>query len=44
MCGSLVPSLQIGFLATLGATVLGTMIAFALVRYRFRGRAPRPTC
>ena len=39
MCGSVVKSLQIGFLATLGATVLGTLVAFALVRHRFRGRA-----
>ena len=30
-------SLQIALWATLGATVLGTMIAFALARYRFRG-------
>lgn len=39
MCGAVVTSLQIGFLATLGATVLGTLVAFALVRHRFRGRA-----
>jgi spermidine/putrescine transport system permease protein len=39
MCGALVKSVQIGFLATLGATLLGTMVAFALVRHRFRGRA-----
>ena len=32
-------SLQIGFLATLVATVLGTLMAFALVRHRFRGRS-----
>ncbi|MCX4819717.1 ABC transporter permease [Streptomyces sp. NBC_01142] len=38
MCGSLVLSLQIAFWATVGATVLGSMIAFALVRYRFRAR------
>jgi spermidine/putrescine transport system permease protein len=38
LCGSLSISLQIAFWATLGATVLGTMIAFALVRYRFRAR------
>jgi spermidine/putrescine transport system permease protein len=38
MCGSLSISLQIAFFATLGATLLGTMIAFALVRYRFRAR------
>jgi spermidine/putrescine transport system permease protein len=39
MCGSVVTSLQIGFLATVGATLLGTLVAFALVRHRFRGRA-----
>ena len=43
MCESLVISLQIGFLATLGATVLGTLAAFALVRHRFRGRAATST-
>jgi spermidine/putrescine transport system permease protein len=31
-------SLEIGALATVGATVLGTLMALALVRYRFRGR------
>ena len=39
MCSSVVVSLQIGFLATVGATLLGTLVAFALVRHRFRGRA-----
>ncbi|MFE7235979.1 ABC transporter permease [Streptomyces sp. NPDC002405] len=38
MCGSLSISLQIAVWATIGATALGTMIAFALVRYRFRAR------
>ncbi|MGW0333341.1 ABC transporter permease [Streptomyces sp. NPDC003011] len=38
MCDSLSLSLQIAFWATLGATALGTAIAFALVRYRFRAR------
>ncbi|MFF4788893.1 ABC transporter permease [Streptomyces sp. NPDC001276] len=38
MCGSLSLSLQIAVWATIGATALGTMIAFALVRYRFRAR------
>lgn len=38
LCGSLSLSLRIAALATLGATVLGTMIAFALVRHRFRAR------
>jgi spermidine/putrescine transport system permease protein len=39
LCGSVVKSLQIGLLATLGATILGTLMSFALVRHRFRGRA-----
>ncbi|MGX4689532.1 ABC transporter permease [Streptomyces sp. JNUCC 63] len=39
MCGSLSLSLQIALWATIGATALGTMIAFALVRYRFRARS-----
>jgi spermidine/putrescine transport system permease protein len=38
LCGSLTLSLRIAFWATLGATALGTAIAFALVRYRFRAR------
>jgi len=38
LCSSLTLSLQIAFWSTLGATALGTMIAFALVRYRFRAR------
>ncbi|SDJ69962.1 spermidine/putrescine transport system permease protein [Streptomyces indicus] len=38
MCGSLSLSLQIALWSTIGATVLGTMIAFALARYRFRAR------
>ncbi|WP_267244574.1 ABC transporter permease [Streptomyces sp. PR69] len=38
MCGSLSLSLQIAGWATLAATALGTLIAFALVRYRFRAR------
>ena len=38
VCPALVTSLKVGFLATLIATVLGTMIAFALARHRFRGR------
>ncbi|WP_320773224.1 ABC transporter permease [Streptomyces sp. CRN 30] len=38
LCGSLSLSLRIAVLATLGATALGTAIAFALVRYRFRAR------
>jgi spermidine/putrescine transport system permease protein len=39
MCDSVVLSIQIGLLATLIATILGTLMAFALVRHRFRGRA-----
>ena len=38
MCESLGLSLKIGVVATLVSTLLGTMIAFALARYRFRGR------
>ncbi len=37
-CDSLVVSLQVGVIATVVSTILGTLIAFALVRYRFRGR------
>ncbi len=36
---SLVRSLQIGVLSTVVATALGTMIALAIVRHHFRGRA-----
>ena len=39
VCPALVNSIQIGLLATLIATVLGTMVAFALARHRFRGRS-----
>ncbi|MEV4716346.1 ABC transporter permease [Micromonospora noduli] len=39
MCDAVVRSVQIGFLATVVATVLGTLMAFALVRHRFRGRS-----
>jgi sulfate transport system permease protein len=39
MCDAVVRSVQIGFIATVGATMLGTLMAFALVRHRFRGRA-----
>jgi spermidine/putrescine transport system permease protein len=38
MCSAVVRSVQIGLLATLVATVLGTLMAFALVRHRFFGR------
>lgn len=35
---SLQVSLRLAFLSSLGATLLGTLIALALVRYRFQGR------
>jgi len=38
ICESVGVSIRIAFLATLIATFLGTLIAFALVRHRFRGR------
>ena len=38
MCDAVVRSIQIGFLATLGATILGTLAAFALVRHQFARR------
>jgi spermidine/putrescine transport system permease protein len=37
---ALVNSIEIAALSTVIATVLGTMMALALVRYQFRGRAP----
>ncbi len=39
VCSSFVTSIEIGIIATLIATLLGSMIAFGLVRYRFRGRS-----
>lgn len=39
ICESLITSLQVALLATFVASLLGTMIAIALVRHRFRGRA-----
>jgi spermidine/putrescine transport system permease protein len=39
VCSSFVTSIQIGLISTIAATLLGTMIAFGLVRYRFRGRS-----
>src|SRR3954468_11163926 len=38
MCTAVGLSLKIGLLATIGSTLLGTLIAFALVRHRFVGR------
>ena len=39
VCQSFWTSIQIGVIATFVATVFGTLIAFALVRYRFKGRS-----
>lgn len=39
VCTAFGNSLMIGAVATVAATVLGTMIAIALVRYRFKGRS-----
>jgi spermidine/putrescine transport system permease protein len=39
MCSALKTSVAIGLLATLGATILGTLAAFALVRHQFVGRS-----
>jgi spermidine/putrescine transport system permease protein len=39
VCESLVTSLKVGGIVTILATALGTMLAFALVRHRFRGRS-----
>jgi len=39
VCSSLVTSLQVGAISTAVATVLGTLMALAMVRYRFRGKA-----
>lgn len=38
VCTALGNSIKIGLLATLFSTILGTMIAFALGRHRFKGR------
>ena len=38
VCTAVANSLKIGIISTVAATVLGTMIAFALGRHRFRGR------
>lgn len=38
ICPALQNSVKIGLLATAGATLLGTLIAFALARYAFKGR------
>jgi spermidine/putrescine transport system permease protein len=39
MCTAVVKSIEIGLLATLFATIIGSMMAFALVRHDFGGRS-----
>jgi spermidine/putrescine transport system permease protein len=39
MCEAVWRSIQIGLLATIFSTILGTMAAFAMVRHDFRGRS-----
>jgi spermidine/putrescine transport system permease protein len=39
LCESVSTSLRIGLLTTVIATALGTLMAFAMVRHRFRGRS-----
>ncbi|MEV7396838.1 ABC transporter permease [Aeromicrobium sp. NPDC092404] len=39
LCSSVALSVGIAAAATLGATILGTLAAFALVRHRFKGRS-----
>lgn len=39
VCTAVANSLQIGILSTVAATILGTMIAFALGRHKFKGRS-----
>jgi spermidine/putrescine transport system permease protein len=39
VCESLVTSLEVGVISTVVATVLGTLMALAMVRYKFRGRS-----
>ena len=38
MCSSIKLSITIAIIAMIGATALGTMVAFAIMRYRFKGR------
>ncbi|MBM3723536.1 MAG: ABC transporter permease, partial [Actinobacteria bacterium] len=38
ICDSFWVSVRIGLVVTIVATILGTMISFALIRYRFRGQ------
>ena len=39
LCSSLVTSVEIGVLATVLATALGTLMAFAMIRHRFTGHS-----
>jgi len=39
MCGALGTSIQIALVSTIGSTILGTLMAFALVRHDFAGRS-----
>ncbi|MFU8870539.1 ABC transporter permease [Micromonospora sp. SL4-19] len=39
MCDAVIRSMEIGLIATVVSTVLGTLMAFALVRHGFKGRA-----
>lgn len=39
ICNALGNSIKIGLLATIFSTILGTMIAFAIGRYQFKGRS-----
>ncbi|WP_431942422.1 ABC transporter permease [Micromonospora marina] len=39
MCDAVVRSMQVGLIATVVSTLLGTLMAFALVRHSFRGRS-----
>ncbi len=39
ICNALGNSIKIGFLATVFSTILGTLIAFAIGRYHFKGRS-----
>jgi spermidine/putrescine transport system permease protein len=43
MCGSVVTSLWIGAVATVVATLIGTLAAFALMRHQFSGRSTTNT-
>jgi spermidine/putrescine transport system permease protein len=38
ICTSFATSIRIGFLVTIISTIIGTMISFALIRHRYRGR------